>query len=211
MFLIKITMKQLLLQFLTIIYLFTLSTSYCEAKKIIIDSKMTFEEAIAGSPAPKEIIENIEIVDIDYYSFDGKIHRGQIVIHKELVNDIKQVFKLMKSVKFPIQKVIPIVKYQWSDSLSMLDNNTSAFNYRTVEGTKRLSNHATGRAIDINPFLNPYRGRTGKISPKGATYNTKVRGTLAKNDTIVKEFLKLGWKWGGNWKTIKDWHHFEKK
>lgn len=172
---------------------------------------MTFEEAIAGSPAPKEIIENIEIVDIDYYSFDGKIHRGQIVIHKELVNDIKQVFKLMKSVKFPIQKVIPIVKYQWSDSLSMLDNNTSAFNYRTVEGTKRLSNHATGRAIDINPFLNPYRGRTGKISPKGAEYNIKVKGTLAKNDTIVKEFLKLGWKWGGNWKTIKDWHHFEKK
>lgn len=37
-----------------------------------------------------------------------------------------------------------------NDNKSMSANNTSAFNYRVISGTKKLSNHSYGLAIDIN-------------------------------------------------------------
>lgn len=92
----------------------------------------------------------------------------------------------------------------------MQDNNTSAFNYRKIEGTKTLSKHSTGKAIDINPFLNPQIKR-GKTIPKGAVYNEKTAGTILKESWLVREFTKRGWQWGGNWKSSKDYQHFEKK
>ncbi len=180
------------------------------AESIIIDSQMTFEEATKNTMASASILQKLALVDVEYYSFDSKVHRGQLVINKEVRNDIIEIFQLIKKIKFPIAKVIPIVKYNWSDSASMADNNTSAFNYRFVSGTKKLSNHALGLAVDINPFLNPYRGKNGKNSPLGSKRNLKTAGTLTDEHAIVREFLKRGWKWGGNYKSIKDWHHFDK-
>jgi len=177
--------------------------------KIIIDSDYTLQEALMGSTAPDSIIKNLVLLNVEYYSFDKKLHRGQLVLHKELVDDVLYIFNISKKNKFPISKVIPIVRYNWSDSASMLDNNTSAFNYRKVAGSNKLSKHALGKAIDINPMQNPYRGRTGKISPKNAKYNIHAEGTLTATHPIVLELLKRKWTWGGNWKSIKDWQHFE--
>jgi hypothetical protein len=111
--------------------------------------------------------------------------------------------------KFPVNKVVPVSVYNWSDSLSMSDNNTSAFNYRKVKGTHKYSSHSTGKAIDLNPQLNPQE-KGGKINPAGTTYNPDRPGTLTRNSHIVKFFIQKGWKWGGNWKSSKDYQHFEK-
>ena len=54
------------------------------------------------------------------------------------------------------------------DELSMEDNNTSAFNCREIPGTGPWSQHAFGRAIDLNPLLNPYIDCTGAFQPKNA-------------------------------------------
>ena len=81
----------------------------------------------------------------------------------------------------------------------MKDNNTSAFNYRYVKGTTNLSPHALGRAIDINPKLNP-QIKDGKTYPANSEYDIKANGTITSNSFLVKEFLKHGWKWGGFWK-----------
>jgi hypothetical protein len=177
----------------------------------IIDSKMTFAEAIAGTDAPKEIIDSLCILDVHYYSFDGKLHQGQIVVNKILKDDIIHIFNLIEKTKFPVGKVIPIVKYQWNDDSSMGDNNTSSFNYRFVAGTKRISLHSLGRAVDINPRLNPVIYEDGHISPKGAKRNINAPGTFTPEKDIVKEFEKLGWKWGGTYVSFKDFHHFEKR
>lgn len=85
----------------------------------------------------------------------------------------------------------------------MADNNTSGFNYRVVAGTNRLSNHALGKAIDINPMQNPYKDKK-HVSPSGSKYDVTVAGTLTKDGAITKKFLELGWKWGGFYKSIKD-------
>jgi hypothetical protein len=92
----------------------------------------------------------------------------------------------------------------------MADNNTSAFNYRKVAGKNSLSNHSFGIAIDINPFQNPAIYSDGNISPKGASYDTKKAGTIDEKSFITIEFKKLGWTWGGDWNSLKDYQHFQK-
>lgn len=193
---------------LSIFLLFATNVFSNADEKIIIDSDLTFEEAILGTKAPQNIVNNLTIINVQYYSFDNKLHQGQLVIHKEIKNDIIELFDLIKNKKFPIEKVIPIVKYNWSDSASMADNNTSAFNYRNVSGTKNLSKHAFGKAIDINPVQNPYKSKSGILSPRNATYDKRKAGTLTSDNEIVKFLISRGWEWGGNYKSIKDWHHF---
>ena len=178
-------------------------------ERIIIDSHITLEKALLGKEIPNTNTKNLRIIDVEYYSFDNRLHRGQVVIHNDLVEDIKEIFTLIKEKKFPIKKVVPINKYNWSDEASMKDNNTSAFNYRVISGTRTFSTHSLGRAIDINPFLNP-QIKNGKTFPEGAVYNKYVRGTITANSWLTHEFYKRGWRWGGNWKFTQDYQHFEK-
>lgn len=189
-------------------FLLFISLSFSQ-EEIIIDSDISLEEALSGKDIPTSVTKDLALVSVEYFSFDGKLHRGQIVIHKKLAEEIKLIFSEIKQLKFPVEKVIPVSLYNWDDELSMLDNNTSSFNYRVVKGTKKLSAHSTGRAIDINPFLNPQIKR-GKIFPDGAEYNPKKKGSLTQNSPVVKLFKKLGWQWGGNWRSTKDYQHFEK-
>ena len=178
-------------------------------RNVIKDCNFTLVEALKGVKAPRDILSKLTIVTVTYYSFDGKQHSGQLVISKELGKDIKTVFQKILEKKFPIAKVIPISKYNWVDTLSMKDNNTSCFIYRKISGAKTLSKHSYGRAVDINPFLNP-RIKNGKSEPYNARYLPGKPGVFSGNNVIVNEFLKLGWKWGGSWKQSKDYQHFEK-
>lgn len=171
---------------------------------------MSFEEAIKGTKAPKDVIDNIKLINVEYFNFDDKLCRGQLVIHKELEKDVQDAFKIIRVTRFPIEKCIPIVKYDWDDNASMADNNTSAFNYRFIANTTRLSNHSYGRAIDFNPFQNPAIYNSGKISPKGAKYDKNEKGTIKADDKLTKHFKDRGWRWGGDWTSLKDYQHFDK-
>jgi peptidoglycan L-alanyl-D-glutamate endopeptidase CwlK len=183
----------------------------------VIDSKMTEAEAFDGlaSNCPDKISRKQKLLTVEYCSFDGKLHRGQLVIDAALEKDIKKVFALARKKRFPIYSVIPIADKRfrkdgrWDDDLSMAANNTSGFNYRLSVGSSHLSKHAYGRALDINPMQNPYI-KNGTVLPSGATYKPQAAGTLTKNHPIVQEFLRLGWTWGGNWTSLKDYQHFEK-
>lgn len=184
--------------------------SFSLQDEIVIDSEMTFEQAIEGINIPQSVLKNLTLVDIQYYSFDNKLHQGQLLIHKSVVKDITEIFEIIKNIKFPVQKAIPIVKYGWNDIVSMKANNTSAFNYRKVRNTRINSYHSKGLAIDINPMLNPHIKRHD-ISPSGAVYDKNIIGTLTDTSQVVREFKRRGWIWGGNWRTSKDYQHFEKR
>lgn len=181
----------------------------------IVDSNITLSEALRKY-APARFKKRQRLVDVLYYSFDGRIHKGQLVIDERLAGDIKKVFQVVLEAKFPIKSVIPISHDRffddgkWNgDGQSMLSNNTSAFNYRRATGSKKLSMHAYGFAIDINPLQNPYIKRR-IVLPPGAVYDIRKPGTLTYNSSVVKTFIRLGWTWGGNWKSLKDYQHFEK-
>jgi hypothetical protein len=183
----------------------------------IIDSQMTIEEALRANPdfflAP-EIFERQVVLKVVYLSFDGKYHQGQIVVDKDLEGDVKDFFNFLIEQNFPINKTVPIAhnKYNFDDTLSMGDNNSSGFNPRNIAGTEdkpRPSNHAFGRAIDLNPFQNPFI-KNNNIEPKGAKYNIANPGTFSPDSPVVLFLKSRGWIWGGDYQEIKDYHHFEK-
>ena len=142
----------------------------------IIDSHYTFTEALVGSNAPQAVIDELELIDVTYLSTDEKLHQGQILTNKRLAKDIEEIFQLMLQQDFVIERAIPIVAYNWSDSLSMTNNNTYSFCYRNIS----YSYHAKGLAIDINPRFNPLRwkNKDSPNKPQGAISDTTINGTL---------------------------------
>ncbi len=175
----------------------------------IIDSRYTFEEAVAGTKAPESIIHQLILLDVLYLSTDGKLHKGQILTNGKLRDDIAYLFDFMLKEGFVIEKAVPVVRYGWNDSLSMDDNNTYSFCYRNVSYSK----HATGMAIDINPRFNPLRWKLKDLPnrPKGAVHDTTVNGTLYEGHRVVEAFRKRGFRWGHTFSKYYDDHHFEKQ
>ena len=192
-----------------------------EPAPVIVDSQMTEREAFDGldPKCPAEIRDRQKIVEVTYYSDDGKLHRGQLVVDGELEQDVQKVFEVALRERTPIHSVIPAShprfrkNGRWDDNRTMEANNTSSFNYRPKTGGGSLSVHAYGRAIDINPLINPYINvRNGRrdVQPRGARYDKKVPGTFTADHPVVLAFKALGWQWGGDWNNPKDYQHFEK-
>jgi hypothetical protein len=175
--------------------------------EVIVDSDLNFTSAVKGSSAPNNIISQLILINVEYYSFDNKIHRGQLLIDKTCEKSVINIFIELQKIKFPIEKIIPIVVYDWNDSISMTSNNSSGFNFRYVYATKTISKHSFGKAIDLNPKLNPYIVK-GKYQPVGSSYDTTKAGTFSSTSLAVNIFKKNGWKWGGDWIGVKDYQHF---
>ena len=125
--------------------------------------------ARAGSPAARLDPQRLRRVDVNYIGFDGKTHRGDLIVHEDLAAEVVAIFEQLLQLRYPIEKIRTVDNYPGADDeLSMEDNNTSAFNCRDIPGTGHWSQHAFGRAIDLNPLLNPEIDRTGAIQPKTA-------------------------------------------
>lgn len=168
---------------------------------------------VSWKPEAPVKLENLRLLEITYWGFDGEEHVGELIVHKIIADEVVEIFKELYEAKFPIEKIRLIDEYNANDNLSMEDNNTSAMCFRVVEGTDKLSKHSYGIAIDINPVQNPYV-RGNKVSPeKGKEYLNREnvrKGMIVKNDICYKAFKSRGWIWGGDWRTIKDYQHFQK-
>ena len=157
-------------------------------------------------------------VKVKYYDFNGKTRSGTLIVNKKIALKIAKIFYELYQIKYPIQRIKPIDAYDADDTKSMEANNTSAFNYRRVEGSTKLSMHSKGLAIDLNPRINPCI-RNGKVDPPGGkVYKnrdvSKCKGKyrkymIHKGDKVYKIFKKYGFKWGGEWYSLKDYQHFE--
>ena len=185
-----------------------------------IFSCSTIPEEIQKDMKGKSLPENAQIdtedlayVTVSYYGFDEKLHQGEIVVHQKLGEEVVEIFRELYEKKYPIEKVERIDQYDANDVKSMEANNSSGFCYRLVEGTNRLSNHAKGCAIDINPLQNP-QIKNGivypSVSEKFANRENREKGMIEKGDAVYQAFIKRGWKWGGEWKN-PDYQHFEKE
>ena len=120
--------------------------------------------------------EQLRRVGVDHIGFDGQTHRGQLIVHEDLVSQAITIFEQLYRLGFPIEKICTVDQFPAaSDELQMEDNNTSAFSYRDIPGTGRWSQHAYGRAIDVNPLLNPYA--TGAFQPKHVSLVPWLRST----------------------------------
>jgi hypothetical protein len=216
------------------IFLLIICSHDLSGQKIIIDSNSS---DTIGFSKDLQIIESklgklsdsvkshLVCLEVRYRGFEisglvdsNTTHKGILMVHKSVKEDLAYVFEELYIRNFPIHKVVPVNKYGlnqdstgWDDSKSMADNNSSAFNYRYITNSKELSPHAYGTAIDINPLFNPYEKYEvdGKFTePDNAIYNCQKTGTIT--DTIVTGlFDKIGWIWGGRWNNPVDYQHFD--
>lgn len=164
----------------------------------------------AGCPVtPGEL----RLVSLDFWGFDDRPHRGELVIHHEQAATIVSVMEKLYNQRFPIERMELVDRYGGDDEKSMEANNTSAFNCRRIAGKPDAwSQHAFGNAIDINPVQNPYVGAAGKVSPaaggKYAFRSRQARGMIHPGGPVVRAFAAAGWEWGGSWQGPKDYQHF---
>lgn len=159
--------------------------------------------------------EELVLLTVPYRDFDGNRQTGQLIVAKAEGERIARAFDaIFESGTFRIARMALVDAYGGDDDASMAANNTSAFNCRHVGGTKKLSEHAFGTAIDINPVQNPYVTNAGTYPAEGAAFDEAherkgdVTGIILPGDAVTKAFGDAGWSWGGNWKTKKDYQHF---
>ena len=196
-------------------------------------SEQTYAEGFTYSELPQDIVEKISGVSyvdnsnisldelryckILYNDFDGNVQNGELICNEQIAQDLLEIFYELYNSGYQIESVKLIDEYDADDTASMLANNTSCFNYRVVEGTQKLSKHAYGLAIDLNPFYNPYitynKDGSQNISPAGseayADRDASFPYKIDENDLAYKLFTEHGFKWGGNWNSVKDYQHFE--
>jgi len=168
-----------------------------------------------GCTVARSDLRHVRVVHVDA---QGTVHKGELVCNKAIAQDLVEIFRQLYLARYPIEKIRLVDDYEADDEQSMRDNNTSCFCYRTVSGTKKLSKHALGMAVDINTRYNPWvrKGTDGRqlVSPSnGIPYADRRKSypyKIVKGDLLYRLFIQHGFRWGGNWRTMKDYQHFEK-
>ena len=161
-----------------------------------------------GCPTP---LRDLRLVRVTYRGFDDRPQHSRLAVHRRWADEILVVFRRLYRQGFPIRRVRLVDRFDADDRESMRHDNTSAFNCRYLAGTTTWSQHAFGRAIDINPVENPYVDGS-QVSPRrGFRYldRSHVRpGMIVRDGVVVRAFKRIGWGWGGDWSSAKDYQHF---
>ena len=160
----------------------------------------------------------LDTLHVRHVDYQGVTHEGTIVCNRAISADLREIFAELYRQRYPIELVRPISEYGDDDERSMQANNTSCYCYRQIAGSKKLSKHAQGLAIDINPLYNPCvkRRSDGRLWVQPSTGQPYVdrkksfRYKITRNDLCYRLFKARGFKWGGDWRTTKDYQHFEK-
>jgi D-alanyl-D-alanine carboxypeptidase-like protein len=163
-----------------------------------------------GCPVP---LENLRILTIDHWGFDGEVHTGPMVVNELVAQDVLWVFERLFRAHFPIKEIALARKYRPEGYPDSKRSVTAAFNCRPVtDNPGTLSQHSYGWAIDINPLQNPYVRADGSVlRPSAKPYRDRSLGKpgmIHPGDVVVRSFARIGWEWGGNWSTIADYMHF---
>lgn len=160
----------------------------------------------------------LRYLQLSYYDKNGNEHVGELVCNKLIANDLKEIFNELYQNRYPIERMRLIDEYDADDERSMQANNTSCFNFRPIAGSKKLSAHSRGMAIDINPLYNPcvrqLKNKKTIIQPATAGKYADRRKVwpykIEEGDLCHQLFLKHGFQWGGAWRSVKDYQHFER-
>jgi D-alanyl-D-alanine carboxypeptidase-like protein len=165
----------------------------------------------AGCPVGRS---QLSTVRMNFYGADKKMHRGVMIVRKDLAGEIKYAFSRALSVRFPVSRMRNPNDYGGNDPTQMRADNSSGFNCRSVVGNPyRRSPHSYGIALDVNPRQNPYRDVTGKWWPENGTAyidRTPRRGGMLNLDsTLTRALRNDGFFWGGLWSPGRDYQHFQ--
>jgi hypothetical protein len=171
-------------------------------------TRMTGVSWRAGCPVP---LRDLRLLTLSHRRFDGRVGTGRLIVHADVARDVVAVFRRLYLARFPVRRMVPVDAYGGSDFRSIEADNTSAFNCRYVDGTRRWSEHAYGRALDLNPIENPYVSGGTTSHRASVPYLDRSRrrpGMALEGGAAVRAFDAIGWGWGGRWSSVKDYQHF---
>lgn len=183
----------------------------------IPDSIWRLMQGKTYQPNPHIKRTDLRYLRVLHWDYDNQPHLGELVCNKLIADKLLAIFRELYAHHYPIQRIRLADEYDADDERQMRANNTSCFCYRTVSGSQKLSYHARGLAIDINPLYNPYVRYAKNGSPIVQPSNAKsyvnrfrsFRYKIEKGDLCHLLFLRHGFIWGGSWRTMKDYQHFE--
>jgi D-alanyl-D-alanine carboxypeptidase len=167
---------------------------------------------ISWRPSCPVPLDDLRLLSVTHWGFDGTVKRGSLVVHEDVADDVLAVMRRLFKAGFPIRRMVLVDRYGASDFRSIEADNTSAFNCRYVDGTTRWSEHAYGRAIDVNPIENPYVTGGGMVAHDASweyvDRSEQRKGMALPASAVVRAFAAIGWGWGGFWSGAKDYQHF---
>ena len=155
--------------------------------------------------------EELAYINVAHYGFDGEFHTGEIIINARFAEGIVGIFEQLHEARFPIEQLKVTTQEELDAPPTGDGNGSGAFGCREAVGSNSWSQHAYGLAIDINPFHNPYIKDWLIIPELAEAYLDRDRvlpGMISEGDLVVEAFAEIGWTWGGNWNSLKDWMHF---
>lgn len=173
-------------------------------------ARMTGVSFPEGAVVPRE---ELCYLRLSHYDFDGCEKVGEMVCHREIAQDLVEIFRALYEARYPIRSIRLIDDFGGEDEASMRADNTSCFNYRAKTGMRSLSKHALGLAVDVNPLENPYVRPSGVRPAEASPYADRTKEfahKIDRNDLCYKLFREHGFSWGGDWRSVKDYQHFEK-
>ena len=167
---------------------------------------------VSWRPGCPVALRDLRLLTASHWGFDGRRRTGRLVVHETAASALREVFRRLYAARFPIRKMVPIDAYAGSDFRSIEADNTSAFNCRRATGSSSWSEHAYGRAIDVNPIENPYvdNRRVYHVASRPYIARRPVRpGMAVRGGRLVEAFRSVGWGWGGYWSgSVRDYQHF---
>jgi hypothetical protein len=173
--------------------------------------RATMTASGAWRPSCPVALDDLRLLTLSYWGFDGAAHRGRLVVHGDVAGQIVSVFRQLFQARYPIRRMVLVDHFGADEDRIMAADDTCGYNGRWVYGRPGVwSEHAFGKAVDINPLENPYV-YGGKVAPAaGRRYldrALRARGMIEANDAAVRAFASIGWGWGGSWAS-PDYMHF---
>jgi hypothetical protein len=157
-------------------------------------------------------LADLRYLRIRYRRFDGSSRRGEMVVNADAAPAVRRSFARLYRRNFPIRRMRLVDAYGASDFRSIEADNTSSFNCRPATGSAHWSEHAYGRAIDLDPLENPYVSGGATSHPASRPYVDRERvrdrpGVISEGGVVTRIFDRLGWGWGGRWGGTRDYQH----
>jgi len=156
-------------------------------------------------------LRRMRYLQVTFWGFDRRRHVGELIVHQDHARGIAQVFRRLYDARFPIEQMTLPTSVERDPTPSGDGNGTGAMACRATVGQTFWSAHALGQAIDINPFQNPYQRDDLVIPERASAYLDRGwhrPGMIQPGSVVVRAFRDIGWSWGGDWRTLKDYQHF---
>jgi hypothetical protein len=162
-------------------------------------------------PACPVDAEDLRWVRVSFWGFDERRHTGELLLNAAVAQNVVTVFEALWRARFPIEEMRVTRPDELEAPPTGDGNNTGAFVCRPVTGGSSYSQHAFGLAIDVNPFQNPYVRGDLVLPELASAYLDRERsapGMVRPGGPVVRAFTAIGWEWGGDYRSLKDWQHF---